>query len=290
MKTTITLLSFITACSFLTKTNAQSVCTFAGGECCGEGITNFQLNGTPAINRTSTVNENAGFTNTGITTTVAKGQTYNMSITFPLENNIVNCNTYNVKIYVDYNQNGLLTDAGEDAVSLSNVLTGTHTASFMIPTSALTGNAYMRVMMKMAQTSLTSPPGNCGHSLLTPCNVPADPIGFHGEVENYTLNITGGNGISENVFSSVATTIFPNPFSTNTAISYTLTSPSLVSLEVYNILGEKVTTLINSEMQSAGDHEYNLDNENNSLEEGIYFVKFSVGDKTGTQKLIKIKH
>ena len=145
----------------------------------------------------------------------------------------------------------------------------------------------MRVMMKMAATAFG--PGVCGHSLITPCNVPADPLGFHGEVENYTLDI-GATGINESNLSFIAANIFPNPFSANTSISYTLTEKSKVSLEVYNILGEKVTTLINSEMQGAGDHKYNLDNEKNSLQEGIYFVKFTVGDKSGTQKLIKIKH
>ncbi|HLG35095.1 MAG TPA: GEVED domain-containing protein, partial [Bacteroidia bacterium] len=149
-------LMFITS---MHETHAQ-VCTFPGAECCGEGITNFQLNGTPAINRTSTVNENGGFTNTGLTTTVVSGQTYNFSVTFPLENNIVNCNTYNFKIYIDYNQNNLLTDAGEEAVSLANVETGTQTGSFTIPTTALIGNAYMRVMMKMAFASLSG--GSCG--------------------------------------------------------------------------------------------------------------------------------
>ena len=287
MKTS-TKLSFICllGLSIQLPAQAQSVCTVPVQVCCGVGITNFQLNGTPAINRTSTVSENGGFTNTGVTTAVAKGQTYTMSITFPLEANVVNCNTYNVKVYVDFNQNGLLTDPGEEVVSLSNKQTGTHTASFTIPSTATTGNAYMRVMMKMAAASLSG--GYCGHTLLTPCNIPADPGNFHGEVENYTLTI-GATGINESNPSLIAANIFPNPFSTNTSISYTLTEKSQVSVGVYNVLGEKVTTLINNEMQGAGDYKYNLGNENNLLEEGIYFVKFIVGDKIGTQKLIKIK-
>src|SRR5436853_4779708 len=161
-----TLLALILAAS-LHQAQAQ-VCVFTGEECCGEGITNFQLNGIPAINRTSTVNENGGFTNTGISTAVVAGQTYNYSVTFPLEQPIVDCNTYNFKIYIDYNHDNSLTDPGEEAVSLSNIVTGTHTGSFTIPATASTGNTYMRVMMKMAANSLSG--GICGHSPITPCN------------------------------------------------------------------------------------------------------------------------
>src|SRR6188474_787222 len=107
MRKITTLLALMLAASLL-ETQAQ-VCVFAGEECCGEGITNFQLNGTPAINRTSTVNENAGFTNTGVSSAVVAGQTYNYSVTLPLEANIVNCNTFNFKIYIDYNHDNSLT-------------------------------------------------------------------------------------------------------------------------------------------------------------------------------------
>ena len=186
------------------------VCTFTAQECCGEGITHFQLNGTPAINRTSTVTENGGFTNTGLSTTVVAGMTYAYSVTFPVENNVVNCNTYNFRIYVDYNHNDLLTDPGELVDSLDNVPNGTYFGSFTIPVSALSGDAYMRVMMKMAASSLSG--GLCGHTPVTPCNSPADPVGFHGEVENYTLKIIPATGLSESQWHSPIL-ISPNPAS-----------------------------------------------------------------------------
>ncbi len=249
------------------------ICTFPGAECCGEGITNFQLDGTPAINRTSTVTENAGFTNTGVTTTVVRGQTYNYSITFPVEGNIVNCNTYNVKIYIDYNQNNLLTDTLEEAVSLSDVQTGTHTGSFTIPDSAMTGAAYMRVMMKMSVASLSG--GTCGHSALTPCDVPADPVGFHGEVENYTLDITTPVGF-EKLKANSAFTIYPNPASDVINIENT---PSNLTPEyqIMNSFGQvcKRGILEESKIATTGLHS------------GLYFICLEIGEEIVWSKFIR---
>ena len=264
-------------------TRAQTVCTFAGEECCGEGITNFQLNGTPAINRTSTASENGGFTNTGVTSAVVAGQTYNVS--FSCNPDIVSCNTYNFKVYVDYNHNGVLTDAGEEVASLANQAPGTHTTSFTVPTSALNGDAYMRVILKMGATPLVSG-GFCGHSAITPCNIPVDPVGFHGEVENYTLNITGGSGINEgnaNVFQLKA---FPNPFSEFSTISYLLNDKMPVTLEVYNILGEKIDVLVN-EMQNIGQHSYIFNSKTPA--NGLYFLKLKAGDIEYTKKLLEVR-
>ena len=264
---------------------AQTPCTFAGAECCGEGITNFQLTGgTASINRSSSVNENGGFTTTGVTTTVEKGQTYNYSITFPLEGPAVSCNTYNAKIYIDFNHNGILTDTGEEVVSLSNKANGTHTGIFMIPSSAMTGNAYMRVMMKMAATSLSG--GFCGHSAITACNNPPDLIAFHGEVENYTLNITGTSGINELDENLLLLNAFPNPFSGSTVISYTLNDKMPVVLEVYNILGERTDVLVN-ETQTMGEYKFNFQSKTSA--NGVYFIKFSAGNKVYTQKLVEVK-
>ena len=272
-------LMFITS---MHETHAQ-VCTFPGAECCGEGITNFQLNGTPAINRTSTVNENGGFTNTGLTTTVVSGQTYNFSVTFPLENNIVNCNTYNFKIYIDYNQNNLLTDAGEEAVSLANVETGTQTGSFTIPTTALIGNAYMRVMMKMAFASLSG--GSCGHSAVTPCNIPADPIGFHGEVENYTLNITSTVGMVNHAEAPLFS-VYPNPASANLLVYFYLPEPSDVSVNIYNILGEKIH-VVPSAAKGKGNNSFTINfAETNISGAGVYFLEMQAGNKRTVQRFI----
>ena len=60
---------------------------------------------------------------------------------------------------------------------------------------------------------------------------------------------------------------YPNPFITDTTISYTLPSNMLVSLKVYNILGEEVSELLH-ESRAAGKHSVVFNTQ--SLPGGIY--------------------
>jgi len=66
---------------------------------------------------------------------------------------------------------------------------------------------------------------------------------------------------------------YPNPFNSNTIINYRLTMSSHVELSIYNILGEKVCTLVN-EIQPAGEHTVQF--EADDLSDGIYFYKIKV--------------
>jgi hypothetical protein len=73
---------------------------------------------------------------------------------------------------------------------------------------------------------------------------------------------------------------YPNPFNPSTKISYSLAVDSRVNLTVYNLLGETVATLVNSEV-SAGNHDVNFQAEN--LNSGIYFYRLDVDGKDGSQ-------
>jgi len=64
---------------------------------------------------------------------------------------------------------------------------------------------------------------------------------------------------------------YPNPFNPSTVIEYALPFNSNVSLEVYNILGQRVEELINSE-QSAGYHKTNW---NPKVSSGVYFYRIT---------------
>jgi Secretion system C-terminal sorting domain len=79
---------------------------------------------------------------------------------------------------------------------------------------------------------------------------------------------------------------FPNPFNPTTTISYTIPRKAQVKLTVYNILGQKVTTLVNTE-QGAGDYTVQWNGVNSAS--GIYFYKLTAG-KTGiSRKMILLK-
>lgn len=77
---------------------------------------------------------------------------------------------------------------------------------------------------------------------------------------------------------------YPNPFSTSTNIEIDIKEKSNVKINVYDIIGNKVEELINSELYS-GIHKFNFGTKNNSA--GIYFVKININ---GEQEELKLIH
>jgi outer membrane protein assembly factor BamB len=79
---------------------------------------------------------------------------------------------------------------------------------------------------------------------------------------------------------------YPNPFNATTKIRFTILESGIVSLKVFNIMGEEVVTLIDK-FQQAGSYDvlYQADD----LASGIYFYTLSSGDFTSTKKLILLK-
>jgi hypothetical protein len=79
---------------------------------------------------------------------------------------------------------------------------------------------------------------------------------------------------------------YPNPFNPTTKISYRLEKRGLVTLKVYDLIGNEVTTLINQE-QSAGLHQ--VDFNASELSSGLYFYSIKANGFTQTKKMILIK-
>ena len=79
---------------------------------------------------------------------------------------------------------------------------------------------------------------------------------------------------------------FPNPFNPITTIKYSITEMSKVSLTIYNLLGEKVATLVNEE-KVAGN--YSVEFNAASLPSGVYFYRLQAGDFISTKKMILMK-
>ena len=85
---------------------------------------------------------------------------------------------------------------------------------------------------------------------------------------------------------------YPNPFNPSTQISFDVPEGSdLVRLNIYNILGKKVSTLLNS-VVNPGKHkvEWNAkDNEGNPVASGIYFYELSSASFTARKKMLLIR-
>ena len=88
---------------------------------------------------------------------------------------------------------------------------------------------------------------------------------------------------------------YPNPFNPTTNIAYSIKDAGNVTLEVYNLRGQLVKTLVN-EVKETGNHTTiwnGTDNSNKSVSSGVYFYKMvsegNIGRYTSTKKMILMK-
>lgn len=78
----------------------------------------------------------------------------------------------------------------------------------------------------------------------------------------------------------------PNPFNPVTTIEFALPEATYVRLDVYNITGQRVNTLVDG-MMEAGQHSVSWDG--GTMASGIYFYKIQAGTQTETRKMILMK-
>jgi hypothetical protein len=84
---------------------------------------------------------------------------------------------------------------------------------------------------------------------------------------------------------------YPNPFNPETMIRYYLPKPSTTRLIVYNLIGQKVTTLVNQE-QPAGLHSIQWngnDDAGRNVSSGVYFIRLEAGDFAKSRKLLLLR-
>jgi len=94
------------------------------------------------------------------------------------------------------------------------------------------------------------------------------------------------NGIKSAITGYSLEQNYPNPFNSYTTISYSIIKDGLVTLKVFDILGNEVAILVN-ETQSVRHYQINFNGGN--LPSGIYFYTLTSGSFTSTKKLILLK-
>jgi len=113
--------------------------------------------------------------------------------------------------------------------------------------------------------------------------------------ENGAIKDIGGPAIQKEVIGitqpdslafSKGATNYPNPFRGSTQIGFDLPDPVHVKIEIYDLLGHKIKTLINKRM-APGYHEVEFRPE--SLSPGVYFFRIEAGAYKDTQKMIFMK-
>lgn len=104
----------------------------------------------------------------------------------------------------------------------------------------------------------------------------------------------GQTGIFEPMIPIVSTRLdsnYPNPFNPSTTIRYSLKEAGPVSINIYNIKGQLVCTLV-QDIKEAGNHTVTwngLDKNNSYVSSGIYFYKMNAGNYSSTKKMIMMK-
>ena len=113
--------------------------------------------------------------------------------------------------------------------------------------------------------------------------------------ENFNVNIiasaTGNDQDSEIPNVTKLYGNFPNPFNPVTTISFGLAQSSEVKIEVFNILGQTVDTIVNERMD-AGNHliKWNgIDSNNHKVSSGVYFYRLSTETYSNTKKMLILK-
>ena len=197
------------------------------------------------INNTS--NNNNGYANyTNLSTNVTAGSTYTITLR-PGYRSTAYRQYWTV--YIDYNQNGVLNNTGETVVKISTTSTNGGTANITIPATAKSGPTRMRIQM------------HYGSQVTDPCSA------FnYGEVEDYTVNISGGsgfttslNGLQDATTNKLASIIVaPNPvIGSNVLTNYRLADNGNTVMKVIDLDGRILRT-IQLGNQTAGEHIYNL--------------------------------
>jgi hypothetical protein len=79
---------------------------------------------------------------------------------------------------------------------------------------------------------------------------------------------------------------YPNPFNARTTISYDLNMPSIVTIEIFDLLGRRIEAF-NMGWRSAGNHQIYWNAENQSS--GIYFYRIQAGDYAESKKMVLLK-
>lgn len=245
------------------STTASFTTLAAGGitYCTTKGATSYEYINKVAIGTISnTSGNNNGYGDyTSLSTNLAAGASTSITLTPGFTGSSY---TEYWTVYIDYNHNGVFTDAGEQATSGSS--SAALTKTFTVPSSAKSGTTRMRIIM------------HYGSSRTTTCGTFTD-----GEAEDYTVNITGGTFaglIADKTNNSVLNSLIvsPNPVKTSSAnIVLQVSKTAPVKISITDLTGR----ILRSEMMNnlnTGKNNFSLNNL--SLLPGTYMIVAEQGN------------
>jgi bacillolysin len=218
-----------------------------------------------SITRASTA-DGGYYDGTALSTTVAAGsqQTISFSVTFTSSEY-----TENWKVFIDYNQDGDFSDAGETIASVSSASADILTSTFTVPSTAKAGTTRLRVVL--SDDNATTSCGTYGY----------------GETEDYSINITNGAAVAPEGIVAMASglnpdaaatlSLFPNPASSYLQLELN-SGTELQTVQVLDARGAAATAHYDAATKQL---------DVSSLAAGLYLVRASDGQHVFVQRFAK---
>ncbi len=247
-----------------TSVNNLNYCTAEGSMQTYEWISHVEMG---SINRSSAA-EPGGYVNTGLSTNLHIGSTADTIFFSPGFSG--SAYTENWSVFVDFNKNGVFTDAGEEVVTGTTSGAGNYFGIFNVPAGLVSGPTRMRVMM-----GYSAKPASCG------------TIGY-GEVEDYIVNLSvnalasesGSTSARENMTSISEgsaegqperdiMSLYPNPAHTSINIQVLSFSNNTATVNIFNVTGQKIFSEEHQNSIGENVHRVNI----SALPVGIYVME-----------------
>lgn len=261
--------SYSSQIGFSTTSGSVSYCASKGNSQVDEWIDRVSFGG---IVRTS--GKDAGYLYyTTASASVSAGTSYSLGYSAAFTSTAY---TEYWRVYIDWNQNGVFTDAGEQVVSRSSSSAANLSTTITVPATAKNGTTRMRVVMKY---------GAYGTSCET---------FSYGEVEDYNVVVTGGvaresgeNKPSEGTLSIDELQIFPNPAHERIYLNLSELSDFEVGTAV--LVDMKGRVILEEILKAPNNNLVKGEIETGNLPNGLYNLIIST-EKGRTSKKVIILH
>src|SRR5690606_31994871 len=117
------------------------------------------------------------------------------------------------------------------------------------------------------------------------CDVPKDPIDYHGEMEDYTVTIVAAAGV-ETPEANEAVAVYPNPTTGKVSLSFRSISSESLNINLYDMTGKLAARLLRAGKQDK--YEYIFDLDNYHIPWGMYIMQVNNGASVSYQRITKV--
>ncbi|WP_369048477.1 reprolysin-like metallopeptidase [Tenacibaculum sp. UWU-22] len=234
-----------------------------------EYIANVTFN---TINNTSGNAATNGYEDfTNISTSVKKGQTYNISVAFDVAGFQDHC-----YVFIDWNGDFNFDTTNERydlGILYNNSTPASLNKDIIVPNDAIIGSTRMRVNIEYTntQTSNLAGEGACD----------SDHTSEWGETEDYTLNIENNTTNVEN-FNFNSFNLYPNPSNGTFNLTFEVVNTDKVSILLFDLMGRLVEEKQYLDTSSVFSEKLNY----SKIASGLYFLKIKNGGKQIIKKVI----